>query len=75
METRPVSSRVVIDGLLSRDENLTVKQVINYADHPLVVGPRYQMKDIKLFSVHSLDWMSSGVIPIGIGSSGCYHGK
>ncbi|XP_015792149.1 mitochondrial mRNA pseudouridine synthase Trub2 [Tetranychus urticae] len=75
METRPVSSRVVIDGLLSRDENLTVRTVMNYADHPLVVGPRYQLKDIRLFSVHTLDWMSSGVIPFGIGASGCYHAR
>lgn len=41
-------------------ENLVVKVTENYADHPLVLGPRYQPKDIKLAWAHQLDKNISG---------------
>ncbi|XP_074599186.1 pseudouridylate synthase TRUB2, mitochondrial [Brevipalpus obovatus] len=72
MEVRPVAKRICIEGELSKGENLTVKMVQNYADHPLVVGPRYQEKDFGVKFVSGLDYHTSGVIPLGIGAHGCY---
>lgn len=74
MEVRPVAQRVAIEGELSKGDNLTVKLLQNYADHPLVVGPRYQFQDYIMRISKPCSFFGSGVTPIGIGSDGLRQG-
>lgn len=75
LEVRPTAKRVVIQGELSKGEDLTIKLVQNYADHPLVVGPRYQVQDFILRVGVFTGYFGSGLVPIGIGLEGMAKGK
>ncbi|XP_047498280.1 mitochondrial mRNA pseudouridine synthase Trub2-like [Penaeus chinensis] len=66
LKTRPATPIVAIEGSVT--EKLVVKLKENYADHPLVLGPRYQPKDIKLTWAHQLDKNISGVCILGVNS-------
>lgn len=66
LKTRLATPMVAIEGSVT--ENLVVKVTENYADHPLVLGPRYQPKDIKLAWAHQLDKNISGVCILGVNS-------
>lgn len=52
LEVRPPRNYVRIEGSVMNRKSLTVKIVPNLADHPLVVGPRYQIQDFKLKSIN-----------------------
>lgn len=45
---------------------MTVKTGPSWADHPLLVGPRYQAEDFKLSWANHLGRDTSGVVVIGI---------
>ncbi|KAJ8947076.1 hypothetical protein NQ318_019971 [Aromia moschata] len=45
---------------------LTVSVRDNFADHPLVVGPRYQEKDLVVSWSNYLGWHSSGILIFGL---------
>ena len=67
MECRPTRHMVQIN-----EENLgtdlpVVTTVPDLADHPLVIGPRYILKDFKIKPASMLDKTSSGVVVLGIG--------
>ncbi|CAN7993604.1 unnamed protein product [Ixodes hexagonus] len=72
LEVRPPTDFVKIEGSLASGEKLTVTTVPNLADHPLVVGPRYQAKDIKLTWVNDVGKYPSGVVVMGVNA---HHGK
>lgn len=59
MAGRPTENRVVISGDTTKE--LQVKLEPNYADHELVVGPRYQREDIKCIWTTHLGMRVSGV--------------
>ena len=60
MECRPPMDYVSIEGNPSTQLTVTVKP--NLADHPLVVGPRYQIEDLKCSWSNYLGLHSSGVL-------------
>ncbi|KAG6457744.1 mitochondrial mRNA pseudouridine synthase Trub2 [Manduca sexta] len=70
---RPQEKRVEIVG--ATNEPMTVKLVPNYADDPLVCGPRYIREDFKCSWSTYLGLFSSGVLLLGIneGTSLTYH--
>jgi len=71
-DPRPLSSRLLIEGGHNEDKSLV--QAPNLADHPLVSGPRYNPWDIKIFSPPPyLSLRSSGVTPIILGRSIGYY--
>jgi putative uncharacterized protein (fragment) len=74
-ETRKPAMRVAIEGNTANNEDLTVKLVEDYRDHPLIVGPRYQPKDFSLFFSNTIGYYASGVMPVGINGYGCSLGK
>lgn len=59
MEVRPPENRVVISG--DTTKSLEVKLEPSYADNVLVVGPRYQTKDLKCIWTTHLGMRVSGV--------------
>ena len=59
MECRHQYQHVQIEGDTTKDMNVTV--IPSYADHPLVVGPRYQSQDIHALPVRLLGMKTSGV--------------
>ncbi|KAK2586348.1 hypothetical protein KPH14_010640 [Odynerus spinipes] len=64
MKVRPPDPYISIEG-----ETTTKMRVIthpNYADDPLVVGPRYQEKDIKFAAVNRVEIDTCGVLIFGI---------
>ncbi|XP_028167612.1 pseudouridylate synthase TRUB2, mitochondrial [Ostrinia nubilalis] len=61
---RPREKRVEIVG--ATNEPMTVKLVPNYADDPLVCGPRYILEDIRCSWATHLGLFSSGVLLLGI---------
>ncbi|XP_075227578.1 pseudouridylate synthase TRUB2, mitochondrial [Lycorma delicatula] len=65
MNCRPPEKRVFIEGD-DTTKKLTVRIDTNYADHPLVVGPRYQPRDFKCVWVNYLGKNTSGVQLYGI---------
>uniref|UniRef100_A0A6B0V8Q5 Putative pseudouridine synthase n=1 Tax=Ixodes ricinus TaxID=34613 RepID=A0A6B0V8Q5_IXORI len=69
MEVRPPTDFVKIVGSLASGKELTITTVPNLADHPLVVGQRYQAKDIKLTWVHDIGRYPSGVMVMGVHAS------
>jgi len=70
MDTRPQKELVEIEGSLS-ENNLRVVTKPSYADHPLVVGPRYNyMNDFKFTWAHYPSWVASGIMVGGIGPKG-----
>ena len=68
-ETRPVKEKVVIDGSIQQGK-FSVKKEISYADHPLVVGPRYKQQDIELHFANEIDTRASGLVVAGLGPDG-----
>lgn len=60
MECRPPEKRVVIEGN-DTTQPLSVRIDTNYADHPLVVGPRYLPDDLKCINTSWLGKNTSGV--------------
>ncbi|CAH1643790.1 unnamed protein product [Spodoptera littoralis] len=61
---RPLEQRVEILG--PTNEPMKVKLVTNYADNPLVCGPRYINEDFRCTWASHLGLFSSGVLLIGI---------
>ena len=59
----------MIEGSVG-DDSLLVKKEMCYADHPLVVGPRYKGKDIPMFCANYIDYNSSGLVVTGVGKEG-----
>lgn len=59
MECRPPGKYVAIEGDTTKEMRVTVRT--NYADHPLVVGPRYQEKDFRCQWPLDLGLNTSGV--------------
>ncbi len=59
MECRPPREYVHITG--DTTQNLNVEVRPNYADHPLLIGPRYVPRDIKLHFANILGTKMSGV--------------
>jgi len=66
---------VHIEGDQFSGQELSVQLRTSYADHPLVIGPRYQPKDLYLMPVYNLGEMSSGLIIYGIGEHGVHLAK
>lgn len=60
LETRPPSKYVSIEGNPSKNLSVVVKP--NYADHTLVVGPRYQEQDLQVSWSNYLGYYTSGVL-------------
>ncbi|KAI1286791.1 Mitochondrial mRNA pseudouridine synthase Trub2 [Halotydeus destructor] len=69
LEVREQKEIVSIEGSLA-DNNLKVVKRKSYADHPLVIGPRYQDKDVKIFWAHYPGWHASGLMVGGVGPDG-----
>ncbi|XP_026323995.1 mitochondrial mRNA pseudouridine synthase TRUB2 isoform X2 [Hyposmocoma kahamanoa] len=61
---RPLEKRVEITG--ATNERMEVKLVPNYADNPLVCGPRYLHEDFRCSWATHLGLFSSGVLLLGI---------
>jgi hypothetical protein len=59
MDVRPPENRVIISG--DTTKSLEVKLEPSYADNVLVVGPRYQSKDLKCIWTTHLGMRVSGV--------------
>lgn len=55
---------VAIEGETNKSMKVIVRN--SYADHPLVVGPRYQVNDFKLAAIKIMKQEVSGVIACGI---------
>lgn len=68
LEVRPPENYVRIEG--ETDSKLTVNVEPSYADHPLVVGPRYQPKDYRIREAHDMSNDMSGVLLFGL-NRGC----
>ncbi|KAF7281998.1 pseudouridylate synthase TRUB2, mitochondrial [Rhynchophorus ferrugineus] len=66
LEVRPPINYVAIEGNPSKKLSVSVKP--NLADHPLVVGPRYQEQDLPVSWSNYLGWNTSGVLLFGIRS-------
>lgn len=68
MECRDQYQHVMIEGDTTEDMSVTV--IPSYADHPLVIGPRYQSQDIRSIPVRVLGKNTSGVFLLGL-NKGC----
>ncbi|XP_034951142.1 mitochondrial mRNA pseudouridine synthase Trub2 [Chelonus insularis] len=64
LDKRPPEPYVHIHGETNKELSVTVEP--SYADHELVVGPRYQPSDIRMLPVNLLSGKMSGVTIIGI---------
>lgn len=64
MECRDQYHHVLIEGNTTKDMSVTV--IPSYADHPLVIGPRYQSQDIRCLPVMKLGKNTSGVFLVGL---------
>ncbi|XP_026727474.1 mitochondrial mRNA pseudouridine synthase Trub2 [Trichoplusia ni] len=64
LPVRPREQRIEIEG--ATNEPMIVKLVPNYADDPLVCGPRYIHEDIRCSWATHLGLFSSGVLLLGI---------
>jgi len=64
MHVRPPIKHVCIEGDTTKRMKVFVQP--SYADHPLVVGPRYQPKDFKLICANYLSKDMSGLMVCGI---------
>lgn len=64
MQIRPPIKHVAIEG--NTMEKMKVVVHPSYADHPLVVGPRYDPKDFKIKCVNYLSTDMSGLMVLGI---------
>ena len=54
---------------------MTVAVGPSYADHPLLVGPRYQLQDVRTFFVNRLERDSSGILLCGINAGGIHSAR
>lgn len=71
-EPRPLEKRLVIEGEQGDDKKLV--EVPNLADHPLVVGPRYNPWEIRMAPLPPfLSYRSSGLQPFLIGDDIKYY--
>ncbi|XP_030756555.1 mitochondrial mRNA pseudouridine synthase Trub2 [Sitophilus oryzae] len=66
LEVRPPIDYVAIEGNPSNKLSVSIKP--NLADHPLVVGPRYQEQDFVISWSNFLGWNTSGVLLFGLKS-------
>ncbi|XP_012275402.1 mitochondrial mRNA pseudouridine synthase Trub2 [Orussus abietinus] len=66
MKVRPPINHVYIEG--ETNKPMTVSVGPSYADHILVVGPRYQHEDLKLTSSNYLGSDASGILLCGVNS-------
>lgn len=66
LKVRPPIDYVSIEGELTKKLIVTVKPSL--ADHPLVVGPRYQEQDLPVSWSNYLGWNTSGVLIFGVRS-------
>ncbi|XP_011879289.1 PREDICTED: probable tRNA pseudouridine synthase 2 [Vollenhovia emeryi] len=64
MHVRPAIKHVCIEG--DTTKRMKVYSHPSYADHPLVVGPRYQPKDFKLMCANYLSKEMSGLLVCGL---------
>lgn len=70
-QPRPISKRLLIEG--DFDEEKSIVEVPNLADHPLVVGPRNLPWEQKIGIVRpSLSVRSSGLLVLTLGSANKY---
>nr|XP_012219482.1 PREDICTED: probable tRNA pseudouridine synthase 2 [Linepithema humile] len=72
MYVRPPIRHVEIEG--DTTKKMRIIKFPSYADHPLVVGPRYQPKDFKLVCANYLHKDMSGLMICGVNSgTGLIH--
>ncbi|KAK0180005.1 hypothetical protein PV327_005692 [Microctonus hyperodae] len=64
MKTRPCGTYTAIEGETNR--RMRVVSKLNYADHELVVGPRYQDEDLRMLAINPLTSNMSGIMLFGI---------
>lgn len=64
MHVRPLVKHVSIRGDTTKKMKVITHE--SYADHPLVVGPRYQPKDFKLICANYMHKDMSGLMVCGI---------
>lgn len=64
MKCRPCSDYIQIEG--DPMKHLTVIRKENLADHPLVVGPRYDQKDVRCTWSNFLGFNTSGILLMGL---------
>lgn len=64
MESRVQYQHVMIEGNTTQDMKVTV--LPSFADHPLVIGPKYQSQDIRSLPVRILGKNTSGVFLLGL---------
>lgn len=62
MDVRPPSDFITIEGSVSSGNELAVKASPSLADHPLVVGSRYQPEDFRMACGLHLGKFTSGVL-------------
>lgn len=66
MKVRPPNPYVLIEGETNKQLTVSVRQ--SYADDILVVGPRYQVSDIKINYANHIQHHTSGIVVCGINS-------
>lgn len=66
MEVRPPTDFIKIEGSVTSGKPLTVRAVQNLADHPLVVGPRYQPQDVRMTWATEVGKVVSGVVVMSV---------
>ncbi|XP_011302400.1 probable tRNA pseudouridine synthase 2 [Fopius arisanus] len=64
LDVRPPENYVHIEG--DTTKKMTVSVEPSYADHPLIVGPRYQPTDFKMSWAHQISTDMSGIMLVGI---------
>ncbi|KAK9306256.1 hypothetical protein QLX08_002987 [Tetragonisca angustula] len=64
MHTRPPMKHVAIEGETNKPMKVVVRN--SFADHPLVVGPRYQLNDFRMGTTKIMQKDVSGVLVCGI---------
>ncbi|XP_066595153.1 pseudouridylate synthase TRUB2, mitochondrial [Prorops nasuta] len=64
MNVRPPGKYISIEGATNKQMDVVVRP--SYADHPLVVGPRYQEADFRLLNINRIESNTSGVLVLGL---------
>jgi len=64
LKTRPPGDYVQIEGPTNKPMTVTVGP--SFADHPLLLGPRYQLEDVKIYFANRLPTDCSGLLICGI---------
>lgn len=70
MEQRPIKPAVYIEGDVHNGNNLKVVTKPSWSDHPLLVGPRYTVKNLECEIVNKENYHTSGLLVVGMGSNG-----